>query len=102
MRLAPSRLAGYKGGVIPVGQPFNYSGPGISSGAVEDTNSKSTKVNGDPQVESPQVKISPTSINFGNVKVGTKSTRPVTITNTGTTIIKIIRATVTGRGFSIG
>ena len=100
-RSATSRLADYEGAIIQVGQPFSHSGRGIGSGAFDDTNSGSTRVDEDSQVESPHVKVSPTSINFGNVKVGTKGTRPVTITNTGTTKIKIIRATVTGRGFSI-
>ena len=50
---------------------------------------------------STQISVSPSSVNFGNVQVGSKSSQQVTITNTGTKTVTITQATVTGNGFSI-
>jgi fibronectin type 3 domain-containing protein len=44
---------------------------------------------------------SPTSVNFGNVVVGSSSTLPVILTNTGTGSVTISQDSVTGTGFSI-
>lgn len=43
----------------------------------------------------------PTSSDFGNVILGSSSTLPVILTNTGTGNVTISQATVTGTGFSI-
>jgi hypothetical protein len=45
--------------------------------------------------------VSPTSIAFGNVTVGTSSSRNVTLSNNGTAGIVVSAANVTGLGFSI-
>ncbi|MGH7869487.1 MAG: choice-of-anchor D domain-containing protein, partial [Candidatus Dormibacteraceae bacterium] len=45
--------------------------------------------------------LSPTSTNFGNVKVGNKSTSPVELINTGTGSVTITQAIRTGNAFSI-
>ena len=44
---------------------------------------------------------SPTSLNFDNVVVGSKSIQSITLSNTGTTSVTVSQATVTGSGFSI-
>lgn len=43
---------------------------------------------------------SPTSLNFGNVTVGTQSVLPIILTNTGTGAVTITQDTITGAGFS--
>ena len=43
----------------------------------------------------------PSSLAFGNVQVGTSSTKTETLTNTGTSSVTISQATVSGTGFSI-
>ena len=43
---------------------------------------------------------SPTSLNFGNVTVGTQSVLPIILTNTGTGSVTITQDTITGAGFS--
>jgi len=37
----------------------------------------------------PQASLSPTSVNFGNVCLGSKSTKTVTLTNTGSSALQI-------------
>ena len=49
----------------------------------------------------PQLTASPTSSNFGNIVLGSSSTLPVILRNTGTASVTISQATVTGTGFSI-
>jgi len=46
------------------------------------------------------VNISPTSVAFGNVLVGNTSTKPVTVTNTGTGSVMFTAGNFTGSGFS--
>ncbi|HUI42319.1 MAG TPA: choice-of-anchor D domain-containing protein, partial [Terriglobia bacterium] len=43
----------------------------------------------------------PTSLDFGNVIVGSSSRQTVTLTNTGTESVTVSRATATGAGFSV-
>lgn len=45
--------------------------------------------------------VNPTSINFGDVNVGSADTRSVTVTNTGNANVTITAAPVTGTGFSV-
>ena len=47
-----------------------------------------------------QLGVSPTSLNFGSVTVGSSATQTVTATNTGTANVTISGASATGRGFS--
>ena len=47
------------------------------------------------------ISASPTRSDFGNVILGSSSTLPVILTNTGTGNVTISQATVTGTGFSI-
>jgi Abnormal spindle-like microcephaly-assoc'd, ASPM-SPD-2-Hydin/Immunoglobulin I-set domain len=45
--------------------------------------------------------VSATSMNFGNVAMGSSSPQTLTLTNTGTAAVTISQATVTGAGFSV-
>lgn len=47
-----------------------------------------------------QLSASPSSVNFGNVGVGTTGTQSITLTNSGTGSVTVTQATVTGTGFS--
>lgn len=47
-----------------------------------------------------QLTANPTSINFGNVNVGSTATQSITITNTGNANVTISQVTSTGSGFS--
>jgi Abnormal spindle-like microcephaly-assoc'd, ASPM-SPD-2-Hydin len=49
----------------------------------------------------PQLTVSPTVVNFGNVPLNAASTQPVTLTSTGSAAVTINAATVTGPGFSV-
>ena len=49
----------------------------------------------------PVLDVAPSSINFGNVAVGSSSTQSVTLTGTGTASTTISQAIVSGAGFSI-
>jgi len=49
-----------------------------------------------------QLTTNPTSINFGNVTVGTTSSRSVSLSNSGTASLTITQGNVTGSGFGIG
>ena len=44
---------------------------------------------------------SATSLNFGNVVAGSSSPQTLTLTNTGTAVVTISQATITGAGFSV-
>ena len=48
-----------------------------------------------------QWSIIPTSLNFGNVNVGSNSSQNITLTNSGTATLAISSATLSGQGFSI-
>jgi len=48
-----------------------------------------------------QISANPTSLNLGNVTVGSKSTAAVMLTNTGTANVTISQASVSGTGFSM-
>lgn len=50
---------------------------------------------------SPQLAISPGSLNFGNVKVGTTATLPVTLTSSGTGPLTISSRVISGAGFTV-
>ena len=49
----------------------------------------------------PQLTVSPTVVNFGNVPLNVASTQPVTLTSTGSAAVTINAATVSGAGFSV-
>jgi hypothetical protein len=48
-----------------------------------------------------ELTTSPTSLSFGNVTLGSSSSLPVVVTNTGTIAITISQAITTGAGFSV-
>jgi hypothetical protein len=50
---------------------------------------------------SPQLTVSPTAVNFGNVPLNTTASKTVTLTSSGTAALTITAATPTGTGFSV-
>src|SRR5258707_623487 len=48
-----------------------------------------------------QLSITPSSVSFGNVAVGTANAQAVTLTNSGTASLSITQGSVTGAGFSM-
>ena len=53
-------------------------------------------------VEPGQLSLSPTSVNFGNIKVGANKASNVTLSNSGTTDLTITQASLSGASFTIG
>src|SRR5271170_373832 len=50
---------------------------------------------------SPQVTVSPTSLSFGTVRVGSTTTLPVVVTSTGTAPLTITAPSINGTGFTV-
>jgi Abnormal spindle-like microcephaly-assoc'd, ASPM-SPD-2-Hydin/Protein of unknown function (DUF1573) len=50
---------------------------------------------------SPDVKVTPSSIAFGNVAVGTENTSTITVENTGTANLTINSLSTTGKGYTV-
>ena len=48
----------------------------------------------------PQITVTPSSVNFGSVVVGTRNSQAMTLKNTGTASLTITQVSVTGAGFS--
>ncbi len=99
----PTLVVWARSGPPPVAaaQPPNSSPPATSLPESEGSHSKPAKINSDSQVMGPKIQVSPPSVDFGNVQVGTKSSQPITITNVGNTSLKISQASVTGSGFGM-
>ncbi len=71
----------------------------VSNAAGTATSSAATlTVNSAP---APAIQVSPTSITFGNVVVGTNLSQILIINNTGTSTLTISQMTATGSGFSV-
>jgi predicted phage tail protein len=51
---------------------------------------------------SPALRLSTTSVNFGNVTVGSSGSQSVTLVSTGTAAVQVNAASVSGSGFSVG
>lgn len=49
----------------------------------------------------PQLSVTPSSLNFGNVAMGAKSSQVVALTNTGNANVIVTQVTVAGAGFSV-
>jgi hypothetical protein len=60
-----------------------------------------TELSGTGTQSQSELSISPTSVNFGNVKVGSSSSQNITLTNSGNAALTISSATPYGQGFSI-
>jgi len=93
---------------VPLGQTANFSvtftptGAGSPSGSIGFVSSAlntpaSVALSGTGVL--PVLGVTPSSISFGNVTVGSSATQTITLTGTGT--VTISQATVTGTGFSV-
>src|SRR6516164_2372255 len=52
-------------------------------------------------LSSSQLGVSPTSVNFGSIAVGSSAPQTATLTNSGPDTLTVSQANVTGTGFSI-
>ena len=52
-------------------------------------------------IASGQLEANPTSVSFGSVNIGSNSTQPIVLTNTGTAAIQISSIAVIGAGFNV-
>jgi Abnormal spindle-like microcephaly-assoc'd, ASPM-SPD-2-Hydin len=71
----------------------------VSCGGV--TSNSSTSGSGGGATAHPQLSTSVTSVNFGNVVIGSPSTQPITLTNSGNASLSISQAAISGSGFSM-
>src|SRR5712691_10584670 len=96
--------------ILPPGQSSTFSvqfaptATGIVSGSVslvsDAPNSPSTIALSGTGVQ-PQLSVTPPSVSFGNVLVGSTGVQNLTLTNSGGANLTIAQGTVTGAGFSI-
>src|SRR5579864_1374612 len=71
------------------------------SGCVGLTGAQTPAAKSSSTSSSGTLSASATSLNFGNVAMGSSSPQTLTLNNTGTAAVKISQATVTGAGFSL-
>jgi hypothetical protein len=98
--------------VLPAGQDVNFMVTftptviGWTGGAISFVSNASNKTVyvsvGAIGVGSDSLTPNPSTLAFGNVSVGSNSTLPVVITNSGTTTIMLAQAQGTGTGFTLG
>jgi hypothetical protein len=74
--------------------PLSSSGPWVMQMVAFRTNSGSSS-------GSASLSASPTSLSFGDVTIGSSSSLPVVLTNTGTASLTLSQAATTGAGFSV-
>jgi Abnormal spindle-like microcephaly-assoc'd, ASPM-SPD-2-Hydin/Cep192 domain 4 len=85
---------------------FAPSAAGAATGTMtitsNDPNSPATlSLQGTGQSSSAQLKVTPTSINFGNTTVATTNSQAATLQNTGNAAVTITNVSVTGAGFGV-
>jgi uncharacterized repeat protein (TIGR01451 family) len=95
--LCPSKLAAGKSCDITV---FFYADeigtPSATLNVTDNASGSPQQVSISANVINPQAGFSPTSVNFGTIKVGHSSTKNVTLTNTGTTTLTITSIGIIG------
>jgi hypothetical protein len=87
----------YTDTTVQFGQTYYYVTTAVDSNQVESAYSNQAQAT----LGTPQLTASPTSSNFGNIVLGSSSTLPMILTNTGTASVTISQANVTETGFSI-
>lgn len=79
-----------------------YSGKlTIRSNSATNSTSVITLAGNGTQESTPQLTVSPASISFGNVTVGSASTQPLTLTSTGTAAVTVHSVVINGTEFTI-
>lgn len=83
---------------------FKPGGSGAQTGSISITNSAATSpltiaMTGNGVTTNTKLSVSPTSLNFGTINVGTTSTLDVSLTNTGNTNVAIASVAAVGTGF---
>lgn len=91
----------------PFTSSFKPTCPGNSSGSISITSNADglptiVNLSGMGTTSTVQLTPNPTSLSFGNVSVGTTSTKDVKLTNTGNTDVAITNVTVAGAGLATG
>jgi hypothetical protein len=94
-------------GTVPAGQQcavtvtYTPSGPGADSGTLtftDDAGNSPQQVSLTGSGQGPVVSVSPGSVDFGSLNVGNTTTQPVTIQNTGNTVLTFSSIAVSGGG----
>jgi len=88
----------YTDSSVQAGQTYFYVATAVTASGIESV--YSNEVQATVPSSSP-LSVSPTSINFGNVTVGSSKSQTVTLTNSGTASVTVSQAAITGTGFSI-
>jgi hypothetical protein len=88
---------GYADATVQAGQSYYYVVTAVNSSGIESVYSNEAEAT---VPSSSQLSVSPTSINFGNVTVGSSATQTATLTDTGSGSVVVSGETVTGTGFS--
>jgi hypothetical protein len=70
------------------------AGCGVAGGTTSSTTPSKT-------TSTPQITVVPSPVGFGNVTVGVTNTQTVTITNSGTAILTLSQANLSGAGFTM-
>ena len=100
----PATLAG--GQTASLSVTFAPTVAGSVTGAVTITSTASNTpvtvtLAGNATTPQPQITISPTSINFGNINVGQSNTQSITVSNPGNAVLNITQATASGTAFGL-
>jgi hypothetical protein len=85
---------------------FSPTSAGSASGSVSITNSGpnspvTVALTGSGTATAPQLTISPASVNYGNVAVGSSMPQTITLTNSGNATLTVTQATASGAGFGM-
>jgi hypothetical protein len=102
--LSPQTLT--PGGTATFTVTFAPTSPGNATGTVSVTSTAPGSpliigLSGSGATTQAQLAISPSTVPFGNVNVGSNSSQTVTLTNTGNATLNITAATITGSGYTM-
>ena len=103
--LAAQTLAA--GASVSFSAVFAPSATGSASGSISITSNAPTSPTAVPlsgtgtAAAQPGISVTPSPVSFGSVVVGTNSSQPMSLKNTGTANLVISQVTVTGAGFSV-
>jgi fibronectin type 3 domain-containing protein len=88
----------YTDSTVQAGQTYFYVATAVTSSGVESVYSNAAQAT---LPSSSPLSVSPTSLNFGSITVGSSAPKTVTLTNSGRDPVTVSQANVTGTGFSI-
>jgi fibronectin type 3 domain-containing protein len=88
----------YTDSAVEAGQTYFYVVTAVNSSGVESPYSNEAQAT---VPSSSQLSVSPISVNFGSIAVGSSAPQTATLTNSGPDTLTVSQANVTGTGFSI-